>query len=125
MLVLFSVFDDYPQDAIDILNRKGYSVVLNKKGSPRPDSNSLRMLLEKYDGLIIGTSSLLSEECFKNIVTKKIILTASVGVDHIKIPVNKQGLVQIINAPSSNRISVAEHVIGLIIALNKEFLLST
>lgn len=118
----YSVFDDLSKDAIRILENNGHHVVLNKSGTPRPEGNELKLLLEKYDGLIISTSTKLDESCFADIKSQKYILSVSIGLDHIKVPADKKTLVKVFNAPSSNRISVAEHVFGLIITLEKQFL---
>lgn len=118
----YSVFDDLSLEAIALLKNNGHTVILNKKGCPRPQGEELKHLLNKYDGLIISTSTKLDESCFSEIGSIKFILSVSNGLDHIKVPAEKKYLVKIFNAPISNRVSVAEHVFGFIISLSKGFI---
>ncbi len=118
-MTAYSVFDDFPQDAVDILTAAGIRVTLHPQGMPRPAGEELKALLEKYDVLIISTAQVLTEEMFAAVSSPKIIGTASIGIDHIHVPEGKKDLITICNAPEANRISVAEHTFALILALKK------
>jgi len=118
----FSVFDDFPQSSIDILENNGISVTLNAKGKERPSGEALKSLLDEYDVLFISTAQKMPEEMFRNISTPKIIGTASSGVDHIHIPADKHPLVRVANAPQANRSTVTEHTFGLILTLRKQLI---
>ncbi len=118
----FSIFDDYPQEAIDTLTQRGFEVTLLEKGKERPSGDELKQLLEDYDVLIIGTAQKMPFDFFEGITSSKIIATASSGVDHIKVPEDKKELIKVINAPVANRVSVAEHTFALILALRKQIL---
>ena len=118
----FSVFDDFPQSSIDLLENNGISVTLVSKGKERPTGEALKSLLDEYDVLFISTAQKMPEEMFCNICTPKIIGTASSGVDHIHIPADKRHLVRVANAPQANRSTVAEHTFGLILTLRKQLI---
>ncbi len=118
----YSVFDDFPEEAVACLKRENVKVTLHPRGEKRPDQSELKKILEEYDILIIGTGQLLPEESFKDIKSPRLIATASIGTDHIRVPKEKSDLVRIINAPAANRKSVAEHIFGLILALKKQFI---
>ena len=118
----YSVFDDFPQSAVDILGRNNISVTILQKGKERPAGDELKRLIEVYDIIIISTAQKMPEYMFADINTPKIIATASIGVDHIHVPEDKCGIIKVVNAPKANRISVAEHTFALILTLKKQLI---
>lgn len=118
---IFSIFDDFSEEAIKILTDGGVEVELLPKGNARPSGEALKKLIDEYDGVVISTAQKVTEEMLADVTEKKVIATASIGVDHIKVPADKKHLITVVNAPVANRLSVAEHVFGLILALEKGF----
>lgn len=118
----YSIFDDFPKEQITALEQNGISVTVHEKGVERPVGDGLKKIVEQYDIVIIGTGQKITPEMLDNVNTKKIIATASIGTDHVIVPENKQHLITVVNAPCSNRISVAEHVFGLILTLKKQII---
>jgi D-3-phosphoglycerate dehydrogenase len=118
---IFSIFDDFSDEAKKILTDNGIQVDLLPKGQPRPMGDTLKALIHEYDGVIISTAQKVTEDMLSDIQERKVIATASIGVDHIQVPNDKKDYVTIVNAPSANRISVVEHIFGLMIALEKSF----
>ncbi|MDO5396821.1 MAG: NAD(P)-dependent oxidoreductase [bacterium] len=116
----YSIFDDFPASSVEILERSGIEVTLLPKGMERPEGEALKRLLNEYDVLIISTAQKMPEEIFEDINEPKIIATASIGIDHVHIPEGKKSFIKLVNAPKANRISVAEHTFGLILALKKQ-----
>ena len=109
---IYSIFDDFDKDAISMIEKAGGMLVVHPYGIPRPNNAQMKSILEEYDCVIIGTSQKIYEDMFENITTSRIIATASVGLDHIRIPEEKKKLVTIINTPTANAQSVAEYTIG-------------
>lgn len=105
----YSIFDDFDQNAIQTITAAGHSLTVHPLGVPRPDHDQMKVILEAYDGIIIGTSQKITEDMFERVDTPRIIATASVGLDHIRIPAGKQSLVTVINTPKANAQSVAEY----------------
>ena len=108
----YSIFDDFTQDALEILSSAGAEVTIHPLGTPRPDAARMKELLREYDCVIIGTGQKISEDMFDGIETPRVIATASVGLDHIRIPESKRGLVTILNTPKANAQSVAEYTMA-------------
>ncbi len=108
----YSIFDDFTKEAIDTLSFAGVELTVHPLGNPRPDHDQMRKILEEYDCAIIGTSQKITEDMFECITTPRIIATASVGLDHIKVPEEKKSLVTILNTPKANAQSVAEYTMG-------------
>lgn len=108
----YSIFDDFTQEALDLLTVAGVAVTVHPLGVPRPDPTQMKEILRDYDCVIIGTSQKITEDMFDGIDTPRIIATASVGLDHIRVPENKRELVTILNTPKANAQSVAEFTMG-------------
>ena len=108
----YSIFDDFTQEAIDILNCAGVELTIHPLGVPRPEHDQMKMILEEYDCVIIGTSQKITEDMFECITAPRIIATASVGLDHIRVSEDKKDLVTIINTPKANAQSVAEYTMA-------------
>ena len=119
---VYSIFDDFGDNNVERLNQRGIICTVHPHGIPRPDPDQMKQILKEYDGVIIGTSQKITEGMFENITTRKVIATASVGLDHIAIPEQKRELVTIINTPKANAQSVAEYTIGCALACCKRFI---
>lgn len=109
---VYSIFDDFDEEAALTLRKAGLELVIRPKGISRPNDVEMWDILETYDCVIIGTSQKISEDMFANIRSPRIIATASIGIDHISVPKDKRELVQIYNAPTANIQSVAEFTMG-------------
>ena len=109
---IYSIFDDFDPQAIATLQAAGAALTVHPGGVPRPDAAQMKSILERFDAVIIGTSQLISEDMFENVHTPRIIATASVGTDHIKVPQEKRHLVRIINTPQATAQSVAEYTVA-------------
>lgn len=118
----YTIFDDFPQSSIDILNKVGIEVDILPKGKERPQGEELKHLLDSYDIIFISTAQKMSEEMFKDVKTPKIIGTASSGTDHIHVPYDKKDLVKVVNAKYANRTTVTEHTFALLLALRKQLI---
>ena len=116
---IYSIFDDFDEESISILEKAGIELTVHPLGVPRPDDALMEKILYEYDGIIIGTSQKIKPEMFENITSHKIIATASVGVDHIQIPKDKKTLITIYNTPKANAQSVAEYTMGVALSCVK------
>lgn len=108
----YSIFDDFTPEAQAILEAAGVELTVHPLGVPRPDPAQMKEILRDYDCVIIGTSQKITEDMFDGIDSPRIIATASVGLDHIRVPENKRCLVIILNTPKANAQSVAEYTMA-------------
>jgi len=86
----------------------------------RKNNLSKKELFEEipaYDGLVVRSSTTVSEELIKAAQNLKVIGRAGVGVDNIDIPSATASGVLVMNTPDGNTISTAEHTCGMILAL--------
>lgn len=114
----YCAFSNFSDEAAKIIRDAGIELTINDTSAPVV-GEELATLLEDYDILIIGVASKLSAEMIARIETPKIIATLSVGLDHIDEAFFESPLVTIVNLKTANVVSVAEHILGLILALNK------
>lgn len=118
----YIVFDDFLPDSVRELENAGISVTVHKKGQARPNRCEMKRILEQFDIVIIGTGQKIDEEMWENITTCRIIGSASVGIDHIKVPDNKKHLLTVVNTPTANARSVAEYVLGVMLMFRRRLL---
>ena len=116
---IYSIFDDFDMQGIQMIEEAGGTLTVHPLGVPRPNHDSMKKILEEYDCVIIGTSQRITEDMFEKVNSPRIIATASVGIDHIEIPIEKNSLVTVINTPTANAQSVAEYTMGAALACIK------
>lgn len=114
----YCAFNNFSDEAKKIIEDAGIELVVNDRSNP-VKGEELATLLENYDILIIGVPSRLDAEMLERVKMPKIIATLSVGLDHIDKVFFESPLVTVVNLKTANVISVAEHIFGLILALNK------
>ena len=112
IMKLYTIFDDFDEQAARLIRDAGGLLTIHPKGIPRPDHDQIKTILEHYDCVIIGTSQKITEDMFENVSGPRIIASASVGLDHIRVPAEKRDLVTILNTPKANAQSVAEYTMG-------------
>lgn len=115
----YTIFDDFGTVPAEILTSAGVDLTIHPLGVPRPDAGQMKKILADYDCVILGTSQKITEDMFDGIETPRIIGTASVGVDHIRIPPEKRDLVTVFNTPAANAPSVAEYIVGAMLVARK------
>lgn len=118
----FCIFDDFPQQCLEKLQSVGIEITCVEKGKPRPTDEEMKELFELYPIVIIGTSQKIHEWMWENINRPRIVATASVGVDHIKVPKDKEALLTVLNTPTANAQSVAEYSVGAMLLARKRFM---
>ena len=115
----YSIFDDFTKEATDLLRNAGVDLTVHPLGVPRPDHDQMKRILQEYDCAIIGTTQKITPDMFDGINTRRIIATASVGLDHIQIPEEKRALVTVFRTPKANAQAVAEYTMGCALACVK------
>lgn len=118
----FCIFDDFLPEYLNQLKKVGIITTSVEKGNSRPTDEEMKAIIEEYPIVIIGTSQKIQEWMWENVNTSRIVATASVGVDHIKVPKDKESLLTILNAPTANANSVAEYSVGAMLLARKRFL---
>ncbi|MDA7978912.1 MAG: phosphoglycerate dehydrogenase [Pirellulales bacterium] len=75
--------------------------------------------LADYDGAVCRSGVTITPECLVNAGRLKAIVRAGVGTDNIDLAAATRAGVVVMNTPSGNTVSTAEHTIALILALSR------
>ncbi|MCM8760288.1 MAG: phosphoglycerate dehydrogenase [Candidatus Omnitrophica bacterium] len=107
------ITDPLEKEGIDILENAGFEVKETGKLSP----DQLCEIIGEYDAVIVRSATTITKEVIEKADKLKIIGRAGVGMDNIDIEAATQAGIIVMNAPEGNTISVAEHTIGMLLAL--------
>lgn len=109
------VTDGISENAKQLLENK-YVVDLKKGISPE----ELKKIIKNYNAIIIRSATKITEDIIEAADNLEVIGRAGVGVDNVDVKAaTKKGIV-VVNAPGSNSVSVAEHTIGLMLAIARK-----
>jgi len=110
------VSDSLSEGGLNILNsEKDLEVDVKTKMPPE----ELKEIIKDYDALIVRSATQVTKEIIDAGVKLKVIGRAGVGVDNIDVEAaSKKGII-VMNAPSGNTISTAEHTMSMIMALSR------
>lgn len=118
MLKACSMSRSIDRQAVKILKEKGISVDI-WNGEKYPNKEELKQLLNIYDILIVGVEERITRDMISDIKTPKIIASMSIGLDHIDKECFKSKFIYVVNCPSANVTSVAEHILTLMLDASK------
>jgi len=84
------------------------------------DAQQLKKIIGGYHAVIIRSATKLTADIIQNADSMEIIGRAGIGVDNVDLDAaTKKGIV-VVNAPTSNAVTVAEHTIGLLLAVARK-----
>jgi D-3-phosphoglycerate dehydrogenase len=110
------VSDKMSQTGIDILNAADGIQVVYKTNLSQED---LIKELQDADALIIRSSTKVTKDVFAAVNKLKIIGRAGIGVDNIDCNTATERGVIVVNTPSGNATTTAEHAIAMLMALSR------
>lgn len=77
----------------------------------------LSALLPRYDGLIVRRETQVTADLLEFGFRLKIIGRAMPGLDNIDVAAAKARNIEVVNAPAANTLAIAEHTMGLLLAM--------
>ena len=81
--------------------------------------DELKGIIGDYDALVIRSATKVTEELLEAAGSLKVVGRAGIGLDNVDIPAaTKQGVV-VMNTPTGNVITTAEHTIAMMMALTR------
>lgn len=106
----------------DSFSESGRKILEEKKGfdciyKPGLTPDELKKEIKDADGLIIRSASTVTEDIIKSAKNLKLVARAGVGTDNVDRKAATENGVIVMNAPSGNSISTAEHAMALIFSL--------
>jgi D-3-phosphoglycerate dehydrogenase / 2-oxoglutarate reductase len=81
------------------------------------DRSALLPALAGVDAVIIRSSTRIDAEALAHAPDLRVVARAGVGLDNVDVEAATTAGVMVVNAPSSNIVSAAEHAVGLLLAV--------
>ena len=81
------------------------------------DRAALLPALADVDAVIVRSSTQIDAEALAHAPNLRVVARAGVGLDNVDVEAATKAGVMVVNAPSSNIISAAEHAVGLLLAV--------
>ena len=107
------VSDPLSEEGLNILNNSGIPVDL----IPGLTEDQLCGIIGEYDGLIIRSGTTVTKKVIDAGKKLRVIGRAGVGVDNVDVPYATEKGILVMNTPSANIISAAEHSLAMIMSL--------
>ncbi|HET9892902.1 MAG TPA: phosphoglycerate dehydrogenase, partial [Mycobacterium sp.] len=81
-----------------------------------PDREKLLAAVPEADALLVRSATKVDAEVLAAAPRLKVVARAGVGLDNVDVPPATARGVMVVNAPTSNIVSAAEHAIALLLA---------
>ncbi len=110
------VSDNLGEEGIKMFREaEGIEVDVNTGLSP----DELKAIIEKYDGLVIRSATKVTEDLLSAAKNLKVVGRAGIGLDNVDIPAATKRGVVVMNTPTGNVVTTAEHAIGMMVSLSR------
>ena len=109
------VSDKLSEEGIKIL-RESKDFEVDVKTGLKPDE--LKSIIKKYDALVVRSSTKVTKDIIQA-SNLKVIGRAGVGLDNVDLKAATNRGIIVMNSPSGNTISTAEHAISLMLGLSR------
>jgi D-3-phosphoglycerate dehydrogenase / 2-oxoglutarate reductase len=83
------------------------------------DADQLRAIIADYDALVIRSATKVSADLLSAADRLKVVGRAGIGLDNVDIPAATRKGVVVMNTPTGNVITTAEHAIAMLLALSR------
>lgn len=117
VLIAPTAFFHVPGPYVKLLQAAGLEVVYPPKADPRSEADTLACL--QGVSAIIAGGEFLNEKLLNQLPDLRVIARAGVGYDRVDIPAATQRNIAVTITPTANHESVAEHALGLLLALSR------
>jgi D-3-phosphoglycerate dehydrogenase len=104
------VADPISEHGIELLRKQGWEVL-------SPSSEALRDALATADALIVRSATRVTPDLLEAAPRLRVVGRAGVGIDNIDVDAATARGVLVMNTPGGNSVSVAEHTLGLMLAV--------
>ncbi|MBN3581745.1 2-hydroxyacid dehydrogenase [Algoriphagus aestuarii] len=107
------IIDEMHLGIVPMLEKKGHEV----NYAPTITRSEILEIVDQYDGLIIRSKTPMNRELLEKAINLKFIGRAGAGLDQIDLEYLVERGVKLFHAAKGNRDAVAEHAIGMLLAL--------
>jgi D-3-phosphoglycerate dehydrogenase len=81
--------------------------------------DELKAIIGDYDGLVIRSATKVTEDLLEAADNLKVVGRAGIGLDNVDIPAATKRGVVVMNTPTGNVITTAEHAVAMMLALTR------
>ncbi len=110
------VSDNLGEEGIEMFREADGIEVDVKTGLPPED---LKAIIGEYDGLVIRSATKVTEDLIEAAKNLKVVGRAGIGLDNVNVPAATKRGVVVMNTPTGNVITTAEHAIGMMVSLSR------
>ncbi|MCH2212992.1 MAG: phosphoglycerate dehydrogenase [Fuerstiella sp.] len=86
---------------------------------PNLTPEQLKQALQNVDGIVVRSKSRLGRDILEGQQSLKVIVRAGVGVDNIDLEAATRAGILVMNTPTGNTTSTAEHTVAMMLALSR------
>ncbi len=117
MTIRVLVSDKFSEIGLDVL-RNTEGVVFDYKPGLSPQE--LCEIIGTYDGLLIRSNTSVNADVLAKADKLRVVGRAGIGVDNVDVPIaSKRGIV-VMNTPTGNAVTTAEHALSLLMAVTRK-----
>src|SRR5437867_1400737 len=109
------VCDQIAEDGVTALQRAGAAVDVRTGLSPE----ELIGIVGEYDALVVRSETKITRDTITAAGKLQVVDRAGLGVDNIDLDAATERGVVVVNAPTGNTLSAAEHTIALMLSLSR------
>lgn len=119
VMILTEGHEEIASEALELLKKENYELVIPNNGNAMEEEKEL----QECEAILVRGAT-INKEMIDSFPNLKIIARSGVGTDNIDIHAASEKGAAVTNVPDANFTSVAEHVIGLVIALSRQIVKS-
>ncbi len=105
---------------VDGFSHKGFEVHYERDIS----YDQVQKIISQYEGVVINSKVKMTEEVIKKAANLKFIARLGSGLEIVDLAFAESQNVAVINSPEGNRNAVAEHALGMLLALSNKLISS-
>lgn len=107
------ICDGLDKEAVQMIEAAGHEVTV-KKGMPVEE---LLQLIPSYEVAVVRSATKITKQVVEHAKSLKLAIRAGVGLDNIDAEACEARRIRVLNTPLATSVSVAEHTLGLMLAL--------
>jgi len=113
------VSDSLSKEGLDVLEQ-AKSTGIEYAYKPGLKEDELAATIPDYDGLVIRSGSKVTAKVLDAATNLKVVGRAGIGVDNVDVPMATRRGIIVMNTPTGNTITTAEHAIALLFAVARK-----
>src|SRR5690606_32110359 len=107
------IIDEMHPSIIPLLEKEGFTADYR----PEIKREEIEKIIHGYEGLIIRSKTTMDRPLLEKATKLRFIGRAGAGLDKIDLTYLEERSIHLYNAPEGNRDAVAEHALGMLLAL--------